>query len=339
MSISIKNFKTQVEIKDPQTNGRLTIFPLFDARNFEKKSLFDEEPCECQQLHYLLLEEALDHNSFEIGEVSTSGEVNTVLITNMVGTPVLLLDGEEIFGAKQNRIVNATILVATGKKTMVPVSCVERGRWRYSTDKFSKSDVFGYSTLRRQKAKQVSVSLCTDQSFNADQEAIWEEIDRNHDRMGTHSSTGALHETYRRHEVELEKMVAAFEPLPEQLGLAVYINGRFVCLDLFDQSCTLKKLWPRLLKSYAAEALNTRARPANNLRFEPEDVVEAIAKSEHLTYPSIGLGQDLRLIGQGIIGAGLIIDEQIVHLSVFGEEYSARQDNIGRPYRRRRNLS
>jgi len=338
MAITVKNFAAQVEIKDPQTSGRLTIYPVFAARQTGQPGPPGEEPRDHQPLHYLLLEEALDQGSFEIGEVSTSGEVNTVIINNMTGSPVLILDGEEILGAKQNRMVNATILVATGKKTAVPVSCVEQGRWDYSTDKFGKSDAFGYSTLRRQKAEQVSFSLRSEQGFAADQGAIWEEIGRTHERMGTHSPTGALHETYRHHEEELEKMVSAFEPLPEQLGLAAYINNRFICLDLFDQPGTLEKLWPRLLKSYAVEALNTRSPQASSPRPQPAAVIEAVDTSEALTYPSVGLGQDLRLNGRGIVGAGLIVEEQIVHLSVFGAEQNNRQGDIGSPYRRRRNL-
>ena len=327
MAITINDFTAQVKIKEPRTSGKLTLYPLFAEKSLDR-----------DQLNYLLLEEALDSGSFEIGEVSESGDVNTVVIANMTGKPVLILDGEEILGAKQNRMVNATILVAADQKTEVPVSCVERGRWHYNTDKFAKSDAFGYSTLRKQKAAQVSFNLEAEQRFDADQGEIWAEIDRTHDRMGTHSPTGALHETYRQHDEELNKMVEDLQPLAGQLGVAVYINNRFVCLDLFDQPATLEKLWPRLLKSYAVEALNTPGRESSKPKPEPAKIVEAIDKSKYLTYPSVGHGQDLRLNGPGIIGAGLIVEEQIVHLSVFSDVQNERQGDIGTPHRRKRNL-
>jgi len=100
MAITVKNFATQVEIKDPQTSGRLTIYQIFAAKQTGQPIPFDEEPLEHRPLHYLLLEEALDQGSFEIGEVSASGEVNTVIINNMTDHPVLILDGEEITGTK-----------------------------------------------------------------------------------------------------------------------------------------------------------------------------------------------------------------------------------------------
>ncbi len=66
-------------------------------------------------------------------------------------------------------------MVATGKAE-IPVSCVEQGRWRYEEGKFSKSEAFGYSSLRRQKAGQVNCSLKTGTGFSADQSAIWEKL-------------------------------------------------------------------------------------------------------------------------------------------------------------------
>ena len=156
--------------------------------------------------------------------------------------------------------------------------------------------------------------------------------------MGTDSPTGALHETYLSRDEELNKMIKDLKPLPGQIGIAVYINNHFVCLDLFDQPGTLDRLWVRLLKSYAVEALNIPAQPARGPLPAPQAIIEAIDKSEYLTYPSVSLGQDLRLKGPGIIGASLVVDEQIIHLSVFSEVPHEHRGDINTPHRRRRNL-
>ncbi len=342
MAQTLNDLAGRLNIGDPQESGRLTICPVFisgSKTGMEEGKKTGEGTPEEKGVHYLLLEEALDKGAFEIGEVSDFGNVNTIVVTNMTGEPVLILDGEELVGAKQNRMINATIMVDDGK-TAIPVSCVEEGRWRYEKEKFSKSEAFGYSTLRRQKAEQVSSSLQSDAGFNADQSAIWEEIDRTSRNLGAQSPTGAMHETYSSREDELSALVDNFEHIPGQVGLVVYINNRFSCLDLFDKSTTLEKLWTRLLKSYALESLNTRSSSLKNLRPEPAELKSAIETSQYLTYPSVSMGQDLRLTGPGIIGAGLVVEEELIHLSIFSasEEKKGNRSNIHPPQRRRRNL-
>jgi hypothetical protein len=185
MAKTLNNLAARLKIGESQVSGSLTIYPLFDSGG--KKSR--EESPDSNEICYLLLEEALDKGTFEVGEISESGSVNTIVVTNMTGEPVLILDGEELVGTKQNRMINATIMVAAGK-TVIPVSCVEQGRWQYEDAKFSKSEAFGYSSLRRQKTEQVSFSLKCDGGFNANQSAIWEEIERSSRNLGAESPTG-----------------------------------------------------------------------------------------------------------------------------------------------------
>ena len=57
------------------------------------------------------------------------GSVPDLLVENRGDVRVLFLEGEELIGAKQNRILNTSVLVAAHTKVKIPVSCVERGRW------------------------------------------------------------------------------------------------------------------------------------------------------------------------------------------------------------------
>ena len=75
----------------------------------------------------MTLEEALALG-FRITEVDAAGSVPELIAFNPLDTPVLLYDGEELLGAKQNRILNVTVLVAPKSETKIPVSCVEQGR-------------------------------------------------------------------------------------------------------------------------------------------------------------------------------------------------------------------
>jgi len=55
------------------------------------------------------------------------GSVPDLLVDNRGDVRVLFLEGEELIGAKQNRILNTSVLVPAHSKIKIPVSCVEPG--------------------------------------------------------------------------------------------------------------------------------------------------------------------------------------------------------------------
>ena len=61
-------------------------------------------------------------------------------VVNPLDANVLLYDGEELLGAKQNRILNVTVLVPAASEKTVPVSCVEEGRWHARSAAFADVD-------------------------------------------------------------------------------------------------------------------------------------------------------------------------------------------------------
>jgi len=73
---------------------------------------------------------------FTVKEVDDAGDVGEIVVVNPTADRVLLYDGEEIAGAKQDRIINVAVLVEAGATVPVPVSCIEVGRWRYESDEF-----------------------------------------------------------------------------------------------------------------------------------------------------------------------------------------------------------
>src|SRR5215470_1126143 len=97
---------------------------------------------------WLLLPEALAAGSVEIAEISEQGSVPTLHVINRAGRDLLLLDGEELVGAKQNRVLNTTVLIRAQSTLEVPVSCVEQGRWRYTSQRFASSAHSLYASMR-----------------------------------------------------------------------------------------------------------------------------------------------------------------------------------------------
>ena len=75
-----------------------------------------------------LLEEGLAQGLTSVEEVSEQGSVNQLRVSHRGQRPLLLIDGEQVLGAKQNRVFNASFLVPPNGVAVVPVSCVERGR-------------------------------------------------------------------------------------------------------------------------------------------------------------------------------------------------------------------
>ena len=99
---------------------------------------------------YVTLDEALVSATARVSEVSDGGSVPELLFKNLGDRPVLLVEGEELVGAKQNRTLNVSILAPPRQETRIPVSCVERGRWGYDDGvAFQRSDRAHYARGRR----------------------------------------------------------------------------------------------------------------------------------------------------------------------------------------------
>jgi ARG and Rhodanese-Phosphatase-superfamily-associated Protein domain len=105
---------------------------------------------------YSTLDEALTTGRVRITEVGEAGSVPELKLLNDTDHPILLLDGEELAGAKQNRICNLTILAPPRAETIIPVSCVEAGRWSWRSQAFSTSGNVHFAGSRARKARDVS---------------------------------------------------------------------------------------------------------------------------------------------------------------------------------------
>ena len=104
----------KLRVGDPVRHETLSVFPLFSEPN--------------SNIEYRLSDEALADESLLVEEISEGGSVPDLLVENKGDVRVLFLEGEELVGAKQNRILNTSVLVAAHTKIKIPVSCVEQGR-------------------------------------------------------------------------------------------------------------------------------------------------------------------------------------------------------------------
>jgi hypothetical protein len=292
-----------IRLGEPQAHQSLSLFPLLgEAANAPD---------------YLLLEEALARGLVRVTEVSEGGSVPELLLVNEAEVPVLLLDGEELIGAKQNRILNLSVLVGPRSRTVIPVSCVEAGRWRHTSEVFAASGRTHYASGRVHTAVSVSDSLRETGSRRSDQGAVWADIDAKALRMGVHSETSAAAALYERHTGSLDDYLGAFAPVPGQVGALFAINTRVVGLDLFDAPATLAKVLAKLVRSYALDAIDEGERPGEGARFDAERLLEQTKSAPVERFPAVGLGEDLRLSAPGLAGGALAVDGRIAHLCAF----------------------
>ncbi|HEY6188377.1 MAG TPA: DUF6569 family protein [Pyrinomonadaceae bacterium] len=265
-------------------------------------------------LPYLELEEALRQNMVEITEVSEQGSVPNLQVTNKSLRDILILDGEELIGAKQNRIVNTTIVVPAHSSVVTPVSCVEQGRWRYTSKEFSTGDSFSYPSLRRQKHRDVTSSLRSTGSYTADQSRIWDDISMKSARMHVTSDTMAMSDIFESRTEGTEHLEKDVPHQEKQVGFFAFIDHGFAGGDVFGSVDLCRRKLPKLVRSYYLDSLDEGVKfPAITV----EQILAQIQSVEPEQFASIGKGTEVRFESQDVQGACKVVDDFIPHLMVF----------------------
>src|SRR5262245_27530189 len=174
---------------------------------------------------YDTLDAALARGTLQITEVTESGHVPEIKVLNTGERPVLIIDGEELVGAKQNRTVNISILIPPAADVIVPVTCVEAGRWDRQSRGFSSSSRTHYAAGRAAKSAQVSESLRREGVARADQSQVWEGIAEKSMRLGTSCPTGAMAKMFEDHSQAVESFVGGLPVVAGQVGAVFILNG------------------------------------------------------------------------------------------------------------------
>jgi hypothetical protein len=291
-----------VRLGAPQVHRNLAIFPLLAER--------DGGPA------YLLLDEALERKLARVTEVSDGGAVPELAFENESAEKILLVDGDELIGAKQNRIVNLSILVGPGERLVIPVSCVEQGRWSYRSRNFTAAHRTLFAKARAKKAVRVSQSMRASGGRASDQGEIWSDVAQKLASVGVQSGTHAMADAYLERGQDLEAYAAAFRPEPRQRGAVIALDGRLVGLELFDSASAFSKYFAKLVHSYALDAIET----ANGKHICPSEdevrrFIDSLLNAEAEEFAALGEGQDIRLTGEHVAGGALAADGRLIHLA------------------------
>jgi len=281
--------------------ANLTQFPLFGPQN--------------QERGYVPLEEALDRGEAEITEVTGTGRVPLVCFASHCASPIFLLDGQELIGAMQDRVLNISLLAPPGRRLLIPVTCVEAARWEPGSVTFDPAPRVHFATGRAERAAQVTESLIGGGSADSDQVEAWSTIDEAARRLDAESPTRAHSALFARHARTIEQAVRVFTPIPYQTGALFAVGSSFLGLDLFDSAQTFADTLPKIVRSAAIDAIGVCGTPPavdSALLF-----IDKIARASRLRFAALGIGVDVRLSGDDIAGGALTAWGRLIHLSAF----------------------
>jgi hypothetical protein len=291
-----------IRVADPISHESITIFPL-EAEVVSK-------------VHYVLSDEALEAGSVTVAEIGEVGSVPELVVDNQTDNLVLFLEGEELRGAKQNRVLNTSVLVAAKSKIKIPVSCVEQGRWRYTSRLFASGGSHCSSKLRHILKKSVLKSAKEGQGHRSDQGEVWNEVGRQMESLGSHSETAAMADTYETHKDRLAQYRERLKYIEGAIGLAVAVGKKVVSVDLFDKPSTCRKVWDRLLTGVIMDALEAGPTEERVEKLDTEKLLTTLRHSSWEQTKAVGAGDEYRYGADDKHASALVYAGAVVHGSL-----------------------
>ncbi|MFA6290680.1 MAG: HIRAN domain-containing protein [Victivallales bacterium] len=305
----LREFFKNIKIGQAISNEDVTVVPLFGKV---------DEDCK-----YMGCGDALDRELLKVQEVSESGAVSTLTATNRGEKPVFIISGQGLKGAKQDRIVNISIIIDIKTSINVPVSCVEAHRWNYSKDNvFRKSNVAA-PKVRFSLHRSVNENVKAHKNYCSNQGEIWDTVDKVAEGTGVKSATACLNDVYDKYEKRLKDFSDKIKYPDKACGLAVFNGPKLVSLDYFGYPELMKSSWNDIVRSVALGAMDSMNKPAvkkqGTLKADQEIKKFLDGIIDKAVQPEKSPGKGLYVRSQSKNHeAGLLIDEEkLVHLSAY----------------------
>jgi hypothetical protein len=285
------------KVLEPIRHGNLTVFPVVAAKSYPTAEFMtlDEglhsgevivtEAGNVQGLIRRPTTPAVRHDG---------AQVNRLVLVNNSKRPLLLLAGEIVTGGKQDRVIGKDRIVpAESDPVDLSVFCVEPGRWVATSEHFGASEaMYGKGAVGGALNAPAPMAVMAQPSVRAkamadkDQDKVWAEVRKQQaaqaetvDVSGASptvatelSQTSSYAKVMENQEVKKQVDAVAkpieqnYQSLIRQLrdrnavGVVVAVNGRIIWADVFASTNLLEKYWPKLVRSYASEAVVTRAK-------------------------------------------------------------------------------
>jgi len=294
----MKVFDFDVQVGDVVAIGGLSVFALTSVK-------VEGPP-------YLTGPEAFEVGLLEVSELDPP-EVAFLAVTNLAEVPVLLVEGEMLVGGDQNRTMNVTVLCPPQARTVVPVSCVEAGRWG-ARRTMSASNRHAPGSLRAAKTANLEPRTADITGRRSDQHRVWDEVERQSMSHSVYSDTSALDDVQEEIEDSVAAQLNDLRPVAHQIGVICTVGKQVLGMDLFDRPSTLEKYLRGIIAGHVLDA------PAPSGSAESIRVIEGFLAQVDTALrdkgAGVGLGEEILLRGN-ITGIGLSYEESVVHLAAF----------------------
>jgi len=245
--------------------------------------------------------------------------VPTLMAHNPTDRPILVVEGEHWLGGKQNRALNATILVPPNSELEIPVSCLEQGRWSHRRAQYRRSTSYAPRRVRQTTVESVNRSAERSGRRDSAQGAVWHSIGAELQEANVQSESDAAEDLHRRFEADTgwRDAVAELEamgPLPQQCGFVVSHGDRAVAAELFGSRDLLAVHWSALIRSYLREhPIATGYAPCTRSLYRLRDFGRVAGHTQE----GVGMGWEKRVSGKTMVGQALMLEQGLVHASIF----------------------
>jgi hypothetical protein len=260
---------SQLTVRSPSGYENLTLFPLTGPASGHAS--------------YRLLDEAIRSGQVRVQE-KDGGQVNTVRMSNTGKAYVFGMAGEIVSGAKQDRMLQDDVLLPPGSGWLdVPVYCTEHGRWTGATMSFGTK---GYMASGKVRGKA---------SQTGSQEEVWAEVDAAHAQLNVATPSRAFAKVYEDKGAQeqaqpyIDKLRGLPALFPGAIGVAVAVGDQIVCVDAFGSPELFRKMWPKLLRSYVIDAMQSQAQGRLTAK-QVQQFVRGAAGAQVTNQPTVGAG-------------------------------------------------
>lgn len=251
------------------------------------------------------VDEVLHSNKGFFHELDTP-DVNNIVFENNGDEPVIVLDGEEIIGSLQNRIIASSDFIGAKSSKAIPVICAEEGRWEEIGG--FKTGYCSYPYIRSILIKSRHKKIDT-------QRFIWNEIERKLTITKTASTTSSMHDIYHNLEDEVSRYIEDFQSLNHNTAGFIGIAGnRVLGCDIFITPHIYRKFENKLIRSYVLDAIEYKKKKPD----VPDP--QKFAAGIQTAFKKIKIRGDtnnIKIKGNGFLGQVLIHNNQVWHVSAF----------------------